>query len=185
MLENVFFSALVVTSMWEAFAQNEMPSFPTCPMIKWFVYIEWEISRSSPTLIPLFWWAWDEVLLCSSRVPGIGFAVVQLSLFWFTVNTNKVRKDDWFSDLILGNSLVLRFKHFKSSFLGNKVKFWFCTNHQSISYFTSNSHRREWCCFSSVRFSHSVESDSLKAHGLLHARLPCPSPTRAWSKTCP
>ena len=36
------------------------------------------------------------------------------------------------------------------------------------------------CCniqFSSVQFSHSVVSDSLRPHGLQHARLPCPSPT--------
>ena len=31
--------------------------------------------------------------------------------------------------------------------------------------------------FSSVQFSHSVGSDSLRPHGLQHARLPCPSPT--------
>ena len=30
--------------------------------------------------------------------------------------------------------------------------------------------------FSSVQFSHSVVFDSLKPHGLQHARLPCPSP---------
>ena len=29
--------------------------------------------------------------------------------------------------------------------------------------------------FSSVQFSHSVVSDSLRPHGLKHARLPCPS----------
>ena len=29
----------------------------------------------------------------------------------------------------------------------------------------------------SVQFSHSVVSDSLQPHGLLHTRLPCPSPT--------
>ena len=35
----------------------------------------------------------------------------------------------------------------------------------------------------SVQFSHSVMSDSLRPHGLQHARLPCPSPTpRAYSK---
>ena len=38
---------------------------------------------------------------------------------------------------------------------------------------------------SSVQFSHSVMSDSLRPHGLQHARLPCPSPTpRAWSNSC-
>ena len=38
----------------------------------------------------------------------------------------------------------------------------------------------------SVQFSHSVESDSLRPHGLQHARLPCPSPTpRTYSNSCP
>ena len=32
--------------------------------------------------------------------------------------------------------------------------------------------------FSSVQFSHSVVSNSLRPHGLQHARPPCPSPTR-------
>ena len=40
--------------------------------------------------------------------------------------------------------------------------------------------------FSSVQFSHSVVSKSLRPHGLLHTRLPCPSPTsRACSGSCP
>ena len=35
-------------------------------------------------------------------------------------------------------------------------------------------------------FSHSVMTDSLRPHGLQHARLPCPSPTpRACSNSCP
>ena len=39
---------------------------------------------------------------------------------------------------------------------------------------------------SSVQFSPSVMSDSLKAHGLQHARPPCPSPTpRVYSNPCP
>ena len=38
----------------------------------------------------------------------------------------------------------------------------------------------------SVQFSHSVVSDSLRPHGLQHARLSCPSPTpRAYSNSCP
>ena len=38
----------------------------------------------------------------------------------------------------------------------------------------------------SVQFSHSVMSDSLRPHGLQHARLPCPSPTlRACLNSCP
>ena len=38
----------------------------------------------------------------------------------------------------------------------------------------------------SVQFSHSVMSDSLRPHGLQHAKLPCPSPTPgAYSNSCP
>ena len=38
----------------------------------------------------------------------------------------------------------------------------------------------------SVQFSHSVVADSLRPHGLLHARPPCPSPTsRVYSNSCP
>ena len=40
--------------------------------------------------------------------------------------------------------------------------------------------------FSSVQFSHSVVSNSLRPHGLQHARPPCPSPTPgAHSNSCP
>ena len=40
--------------------------------------------------------------------------------------------------------------------------------------------------FSSVQYSRSVVSDSLRPHGLQHARPPCPSPTpRVYSKSCP
>ena len=35
----------------------------------------------------------------------------------------------------------------------------------------------ESCSFSSVQFSHSVVSDSLRPHESQHARPPCPSPT--------
>ena len=39
--------------------------------------------------------------------------------------------------------------------------------------------------YSSVQFSLSVVSDSLRPHGLQHARLPCPSPTpRVYSNSC-
>ena len=38
----------------------------------------------------------------------------------------------------------------------------------------------------SAQFSHSTVSDSLRPHGLQHARLPCPSPTPgACSNSCP
>ena len=39
---------------------------------------------------------------------------------------------------------------------------------------------------SSVQFSRSVVSDSLRSHGLQHARPPCPSPTPGvYSNSCP
>ena len=42
-----------------------------------------------------------------------------------------------------------------------------------------------WSRFSSVQFSHSVVSDSLRPHGLEHARPPCPSPTsKVYSNSC-
>ena len=40
--------------------------------------------------------------------------------------------------------------------------------------------------FSSVQFSHSVMSNSLRLHGPQHARPPCPSPTpRVYPNSCP
>ena len=45
-----------------------------------------------------------------------------------------------------------------------------------------------WNVFSmwSAQFSHSVVSNSLRPHGLRHARPPCPSPTpRVYSNSCP
>ena len=40
--------------------------------------------------------------------------------------------------------------------------------------------------WSSLQFSHSVTSNSLRPHGLQHPRLPCPSPTLgACSNSCP
>ena len=50
---------------------------------------------------------------------------------------------------------------------------------------------KKLCYLPSVQFSHSVVSESLRPHGLQHARLPCPSPTpgacsnsRPLSQTC-
>ena len=46
-------------------------------------------------------------------------------------------------------------------------------------------HGRE-VTFSSVQFSHSVMSDSLRPHGLQHTRPPCPLPTpRVYPNSCP
>ena len=43
-----------------------------------------------------------------------------------------------------------------------------------------------WLAISSVQFSHSVVSDSLRPHELQHTRPPCPSPTpRVHPNSCP
>ena len=42
------------------------------------------------------------------------------------------------------------------------------------------------CSWTTVQFSHSVVSNSLRPHGLQHARLPCPSATPgAYTNSCP
>ena len=55
---------------------------------------------------------------------------------------------------------------------------------------TSGSSQFTYCWslawFSSIQFSHSVVSDSLRPHGLQHARRPCPSPIpKGYSNSCP
>ena len=50
------------------------------------------------------------------------------------------------------------------------------------------THPLKWSCdfYPSVQFSRSVMSDSLRPHGLQHARSPCPSPTpRVYPNSCP
>ena len=42
-----------------------------------------------------------------------------------------------------------------------------------------------WQIFSSVQFSRSVKSDSLRPHESQHARPPCPSPTPEFTQTHP
>ena len=52
-------------------------------------------------------------------------------------------------------------------------------------YLQVNSLRRHFSVFSSVQFSWSVVSDSLRPHGLQHTRPPCPSPTSGvYSNSC-
>ena len=49
-----------------------------------------------------------------------------------------------------------------------------------------NPKKRGYMCISSVQFSRSVMSDSLRPHESQHARPPCPSPTpRVYSNSCP
>ena len=50
----------------------------------------------------------------------------------------------------------------------------------------TKTYQERWFPHSSVQFSHSVVSDSLRPDELQHARPPCPSPTpRVCSDSCP
>ena len=74
--------------------------------------------------------------------------------------------------LSLGHSPLLEYTTF---LLGNLIK-------EATLFVSSN----EPGYAPSVQFIHSVMSNSLQAHGLKHANLPCPSPTpRAYSNSCP
>ena len=56
----------------------------------------------------------------------------------------------------------------------------------SLMQFSLGNATPHWMALSSVQFSLSVVSDSLRPHGLQHARPPCPSPTPgAYSNSCP
>ena len=51
---------------------------------------------------------------------------------------------------------------------------------------TCSLEEKLWSTFSSVQFSHSVMSDSLRPHELQHARPPCPSRNPgAYTNSCP
>ena len=64
---------------------------------------------------------------------------------------------------------------------------WFCGGLKKCSIIIWDMH--SFTCFIywlSVQFSHSVMSDSLRPHGLQHARPPCPSATpRVYPNSCP
>ena len=69
-----------------------------------------------------------------------------------------------------------------------KIPVWTTLWIESVSAFGFDfllSHLGRQCC-PKVQFSHSVMSDSLRRHGLQHARPPCPSPApRVCSNSCP
>ena len=57
---------------------------------------------------------------------------------------------------------------------------------QSLKFISSLDHLQVEYPFSSVQFSCSVMSDSLRPHGLQHVKTPCPSLTpRVHSNSCP
>ena len=67
---------------------------------------------------------------------------------------------------------------------GDRSKIWCCKEQYCIG--TWNVRSMNQGKFSSVQFSHSVMSDSLRPHESQHARPPCPTPTpRAYPNSCP
>ena len=73
----------------------------------------------------------------------------------------------------------------KNKKLGN---FRYCGmgSNQVFPYTANKAITKDYFCFSSAQFNHSVVSDSLWPHASQHARPPCPSPTRgAHSNSCP
>ena len=64
------------------------------------------------------------------------------------------------------------------------IYFIICINHKYTQWLTQEE--SEKVQFSSVQFSHSVMSDSLRPHELQHARPPCPSSAPGvYSNSCP
>ena len=61
-----------------------------------------------------------------------------------------------------------------------------CTKYLLVLNLNKTSQQTVKQAFSSVQFSRSVMSDSLRPRGLQHARPPCPTPTpRVYSNSCP
>ena len=77
--------------------------------------------------------------------------------------------------------LIIAWFHYRNVVSGNKRN---ALDYNNSKFIPSHSHNDQY--FSSVHFSRSVMSNSLRPHGLQHARLPCPSPApRAYSNSFP
>ena len=101
----------------------------------------------------------------------------------FSRRSSQPRDWTWLSHIVGRRFIIQATKevHYKWYFLFFSISNKLCRN---ITDFNILFYLKP--CFSSVQFSHSVVSDSLRPHGLQHARLPCPSPTpRVYSNSCP
>ena len=80
------------------------------------------------------------------------------------MNNNK-EKQRWNSSVLSAVNSVSREEHAHALLEGHT--------------FGGNTYQNVECCInlSSVQFSSVTQSDSLRPHGMQHARLPCPSPT--------
>ena len=82
---------------------------------------------------------------------------------------------DWLDLLAVQGTLKSLLQHHSS-----KASILWCS-----AFFTKIKSGNEFQ-FSSVQFSHSVMSNSLRTHELQHSRPPCPSPTpRVYPNSCP
>ena len=112
----------------------------------------------------------------SGRSPGEGnghlfkYSCLENSMdrgaWWATshrVKKSQTRLSDFTFFLLL--SLKTHSPIMAMLFLSNKINNYFPISANSLY------------SYSTVQFSHSVLSDSLRPHGLQNARLPCPSPT--------
>ena len=94
-----------------------------------------------------------------------------------TLANNVTREASW-SVPLLGIS--------HTSFTPSKCQLTFSLYSNSFVFPLSDICSAHWFWLSSVRFSSSVVSDSLRPHVLPHARPPCPSPTpRVYANSCP
>ena len=99
-------------------------------------------------------------------------------IFWFLFISSLIH---WLSRSILFYLHVFENFPIFFSLISNFIPLWFEKMHDSFSILKLLN-----CFMASVQFSRSVVSDSLRPHGLQHARPPCPSPTpRVYSNSCP
>ena len=92
---------------------------------------------------------------------------------------------EWFSLFSVQETLKSPFQHYssKASILWHSAFFIVQLSHP---YMTTGKTIALTQSVSSVQFSRSVVSDSLRPHGLQHIRPPCPSPTpRVYPNSCP
>ena len=97
------------------------------------------------------------------------------------------RRDEWGERMMGEGVRLLQVQGRKRSGLGPKQKgSWEPVEVKAKRYQAQPGGKREKRTFSSVQFSCSVVSDSLRPHEPQHARSPCPSPTpRVCPNPCP
>ena len=152
---------LFPSTLEQASTQHRLKNVTLCLQTEWAKITVW--AEGFPTQI------WEEGFAFPGWSSGLG---LQLALFAGVLWEISYCRNSHFFFLYRAF-----FPQWKNSLLSRRaIDVRFANTHLNIS-------SRK---FSSVQFSCSVVSDSLRPHGLQHARLPCPSPTpRAYSNSCP